>query len=86
MDQNVSLYARKRMELTGVEEVEGFSDTLVTLRTSLGRAAVEGNGLRIDSFSTEAGKLVILGEIDSLSYYGEENGEERRGFFGRWFR
>ncbi len=86
MEQNVSLYARKRMELTGVEEVESFSDTLVALRTSLGRAAVEGNGLRIDSFSTEAGKLVILGEIDSLTYYGEENGEERRSFFGRWFR
>ena len=86
MDQDVFLFSRKRMEISGVEEVESFSDTGITALTALGHLTVEGGELRIESFSAEAGKLVIRGSVDSFSYDGDDSEAPRRGFFGRWFR
>ena len=37
MDQDVCLFSRARMELTGIEEVESFSETEITLVSSMGR-------------------------------------------------
>ena len=85
MDQDVILYSRKRMELSGVEEVESFTDAEIVLQTSLGRAVVEGSSLRIESFSTERGALVIRGEFDGFSYEDPSEGGDRRGFFQRFF-
>jgi len=86
MDQDVRLYSRKKMELSGVEEVESFTDTEILLQTALGRVVIEGSGLKIDSFSTEDGALVLHGEIDGFSYEDPAADGERRGFFGRLFR
>ena len=85
MDQDVILYSRKRMELSGVEEVESFTDAEIVLLTSLGRVVVEGSSLKIESFSTERGALVILGEFDGLSYEDPADDGKRHGFFGRIF-
>lgn len=84
--QDVCLFSRKRMQLTGIEEVESFSETEITLVSTLGKIAVEGNGMKIERFSTEQGELIINGNFDSFCYYGAENGDEKRGVFGRLFR
>ena len=84
--QDVCLFSRKRMTLTGIEEVESFSETEITLSSVLGKIAVEGNGLKIERFSTEQGELVINGNFDSFCYWGAENGGEKRGILGRLFR
>lgn len=86
MDQDVILCSRKRMELSGIEEVESFSESEITAASALGRIAVCGSELKIESFSAETGKLVIRGSVDSFSYDGDDSDLSRRGFFGRWFR
>lgn len=85
MEQDVILTSRERMEISGVEEVERFTDGEIALVTSLGRAVVEGSSLKIESFSTERGALVIRGQIDGFSYEEPVDEGERRGFFGRFF-
>ncbi|MBP3368155.1 MAG: sporulation protein YabP [Clostridia bacterium] len=86
MEQNVCLFSRKRMELTGIEEVESFSEEQITLRTELGMIAVDGHGLKIEHFSTENGELAIVGEFDSFYYYGKREPGEKRGLFGKIFK
>lgn len=74
------------MELTGIEEVDSFTDEQITVTSTLGKIAVEGKNLRIESFNTEHGTLKISGEFDSLYYYGESDGDGKKGFFGRLLR
>ena len=45
--------------------------------------AVEGHGMKIESFSVESGKIVINGEIDSMCYYSENSGGSKKGFWSR---
>lgn len=84
--QDVCLFSRKRIELTGIEEVESFTDEQLTLSSIMGMIAVEGNGLKIESFSTERGELKINGEIDSFYYYSKKKSDEKQGVFSRLFK
>ena len=89
MDQNgqdICLFSRRRMELTGIEEVESFTDEQITVVSSLGMIAVEGKNLKIESFRTEDGTLKITGEVDSIYYYGKQENGEKRGIFAKLFR
>ena len=83
--QDVCLFSRKRMELTGIVEVESFSDQEIILTSSLGRVALDGEGLKIERLSTERGELIVNGKIDAFSYFGPEDGREKHGFLGRLF-
>ena len=69
--QDVCLFSRKKMELTGIEEVESFTDELITVASTLGMIAIDGHNLKIETFSTDEGNLRITGEFDSISYYAK---------------
>jgi len=84
-DQDVRIFSRKRMELTGIGEVESFTDNTIVMHSALGSVSVEGENLKIESFSTDKGELIIIGRIDSLYYYAGES-TEKRGLFSRLLR
>lgn len=84
--QDVCLFSRKQMELTGIEEVESFTDEQITLTSVMGMIAVDGRGLKIESFSTERGELKINGEIDSFYYYSKKKSDEKQGVFAKLFK
>lgn len=84
--QDVCLFSRKRMELTGIEEVESFTEEQIVLASLLGMIAVEGRHLKIESFSMEAGELKITGEIDSVYYYEKSGSGEKKGMLARLFQ
>jgi len=84
--QDICLFSRRRMELTGITEVESFTDEQITVESSLGMIAIEGKNLKIGSFQTESGILTIHGEFDSLYYYGKQENGEKRGIFAKLFR
>ncbi len=81
MEQDVCLFSRKRMEISGVEEVAGFTDEMITLLSSLGMIAVEGKELKIESFSVESGKIIMSGEFDSFYYYSNKDDGAKKGFW-----
>ena len=76
--QDVCLFSRKKMELTGIEEVESFTDSLITAASVLGMIAIEGR-----NFSTDDGNLRITGDFDSISYYAKREKQEKSGLFSR---
>ncbi len=80
--QNIFLYDRKKLEMTGIADVSAFSDTSVEMSYSGGMIAVEGTDLKIDSFSSETGHICITGVVNSFCYYGkapsQKNGLLRR--------
>lgn len=84
--QDVCLFSRKRMELTGIEEVESFTEEQIVLSSVLGMIAIEGKGLKIESFSMEMGELKLNGEIDSFYYYDKKSSGEKTGVFAKLFK
>lgn len=84
--QDVCLFSRRRMELTGISEVDSFTDEQITVMSELGMIAVEGKNLKIESFNTEHGTLKINGEFDSICYYSKPETDGKKGIFAKLFR
>lgn len=80
---SLTLVDRKKLSVTGVEDVDCFNEQLVVLRTPLGTLTVAGAGLNISQLSLETGRVEIEGEVDALEYSG---GGKRGGLLGRLFR
>ena len=76
------LQDRKRLELSGVTDVESFDEVTVNCRTSLGRLTVCGSHLHVQRLDLDGTALSIEGSIDSLTYTDVRKG----GLFGRLFR
>ena len=74
---------RKRLSLTGVEDVDCFNEQIVVLKTPLGTLSVAGAGLNISQLSLESGQVEIEGEVDAMEYTGTK---ARGGLLSRLFR
>ena len=80
----LTLADRKRLSVTGVEDVDCFNDQIVVLRTPLGTLTVAGAGLNVSKLSLEEGRVEIEGEVDALEYSGGK--KKSGGLLGRLFR
>ena len=80
---SVLIRDRKFLELTGISEVENFNETAIDLISNCGAVAIEGENLRIESFSVESGKIVIEGTVTGVFYYEKQvkSSSGRGGFF-----
>ncbi len=81
-EQNIIVTERQRTQLTGIGEVDSFTDREIVAFSSLGEIVIEGEELHIESFSTETGELRVHGRIDGI-YYVEEKAPVKKGLFGR---
>ena len=80
--QNLILEGRKRLSVSGVEEVDAFDENAVRLRTSLGELLILGEDMQIRQLSVETGELLVTGTITELSY---TEPRRRDGWLGRLF-
>lgn len=76
----VTLSDRKKLTVTGVDEVVSFDDTTVQMETSLGSLTVYGQQLRLKNLSPEAGQLELIGEVEAMVY---EQPRRKGGWFSR---
>lgn len=65
---SVILDNRKKLSLTGIEDVQGFNEEAVSVITSLGSLIICGNNLHISKLNLDTGEVEIDGEINSLRY------------------
>lgn len=65
---SLSMENREKLSLSGVEDVSGFDETLVLLRTTMGELSIRGEGLHIGRIDLESGSLELSGRIQELSY------------------
>lgn len=81
-ENRITLNNREHVEITGVEYVETFDEHEIILNSVLGGMAVEGDNLKIISFSIDSGKLYVCGKINGIFYFSQ-SGENKSGFFGK---
>jgi len=82
-EHTVTLCDRKRLNITGVEDVDCFNEQVVVLRTPLGTLTITGAALNMSRLSLEEGRVTLEGEVDALEYTG---GKKKGGLLGRVFR
>ena len=59
---------RKKLSVTGVEEVESFDERQIILLTQQGSLILRGEGLHIDRLSLDTGELGVTGLITDVGY------------------
>lgn len=79
----LTLVDRRKLSLTGVEDLDCFNEQLVVLRTSQGTLTVAGAGLNVSELSLEDGRVELEGEVDALEYSGVK---KKGGLLGRLLR
>ena len=78
----ITLDQRRRLTVSGVEEVESFDESSLVMRTQDGSLIIHGSDLHIEKLSLDGGDLLVQGEVDALTY--EE--EVPSSFLSRLFR
>lgn len=81
---HILLESRNQLTISGVEEVESFDETTITMQTNQGMLIVRGEGLHIEKLSLDGGDLKVEGQVESLTY--EEHESSGSGFLSRLFR
>ncbi len=80
---NLILSNRKKVDMTGVSDVENFNEQYILVHTELGLMEIRGYGLRIIKLDIENKKLVVEGEICGLIYDDKANKKANKSFWGK---
>ena len=81
---NCILEDRKKLSVSGVNDVDSFDETVIIAKTGFGELTVSGEKLHITKLSLEVGELAIEGNINSLAY--TDIAEKSGGVFSKVFR
>ncbi|MDR1589525.1 MAG: sporulation protein YabP [Oscillospiraceae bacterium] len=65
---NVILESRRRISVTGVDDVESFDENEIVMSTSQGSLVLRGHGLRIEKLSLGSGEVAVEGTADGIEY------------------
>ena len=76
--QNLVLENRKKLSVSGVNDVLSFDDQFVMVDTELGLLTVKGENIRINKLSLDTAEVIVEGEISSL-YYSQNKQEKSAG-------
>lgn len=66
--QNIILENRRALRISGVKDIDSFSETRVVLETALGELVIRGEELHIIALETETGDFTLNGKVNSLAY------------------
>ncbi len=80
---SLTLENRRKLTVSGVEEVESFDENEIRMRTGEGSLTVRGEGMKVDRLSVEGGDVNIQGSISELRY---EDAAPEKGFWARLWR
>ncbi len=74
---------RSKLAITGAEDVNGFNEETVSVKTTEGNLIIRGSGLHIDRLNLETGDVMVEGRVNSLQYSGDGGSRPR---FSKLFR
>lgn len=84
--QSLVMENRKRIVISGVKEVEGFTETEVSLYTDMGQLTIKGKGLHVNQVSTDTGELIMVGEMVNSLVYSDKPKRTPNNFITKLFR
>ena len=82
---SISVNDRRHSELTGIDDVLSFDDNSITMHSAMGDMVIEGEELKIESFSADRGILTVMGKVNGL-YYLEDEDKKRSSSKKRLFK
>lgn len=82
-NSNIILENRKKLTLTGVNDVASYDDETLILKTEQGSLTIKGENIHIINFNTQSGDLTAEGKFIALVYTSDE---KQSGFFSKVFR
>ena len=77
---------RKRITLSGINDVDSFDDDNIVMFTDLGTLIIKGTTLHISKMNVETGDVSIDGLIYSIHYSDESLKRESGTFFSKLFK
>ena len=80
LNSSLNLDNRKRLTLTGVSSVDGFSEQFIKLTVGLDKLLVTGEGLKITAFNKANGNFICDGRINEIKYTGKKQPVLKRIF------
>lgn len=78
---SITLDERKRLALTGIEDVLSFDENGMLLATADGTLTVDGSEIRIVTLCVETGDLLVEGRFCGLYYV--DRVPKKSGFWSR---
>ena len=76
---------RRRLSISGVQDVESFDENGIVCATVKGTVVVKGSELHVDRLNLDGGELSVEGNVDSVEYVDSAR-DTGGGFFARLFR
>lgn len=83
---NIILENRKKLIITGVEEVISFDDEKILLNTKLGFLTVKGSELKMNKLDVQNGDVIIVGNLSSIVYSSKEVKKEKESIISKLFK
>ena len=80
---SLTLDSRSILNITAVDEVISFEETLISISIDGNILNVSGEGLSIKNLSIDCGDIAISGRIDALVYFDSAATKKRFSLFGR---
>ena len=78
--QDVHLFGRKLLRVSGVRTVSEFDDKSVVLALDQGSMAVSGKGLSVSKLDVASGEVEVAGTVDAIVYRGQKESFIKRLF------
>ena len=73
---------RAKRVITGVEDVDCFSESTAVISTVMGALTVSGSALKVARLDLESGAISLEGQIDTIEY----GAVRKSGLMSRLFR
>lgn len=81
--QNIIMENRKKISITGVEDIESFNEERIVLYTLCGVVIVDGHNMHINKLCIENGETDISGDIDSVVYHDNYGHKGRQSIWSK---
>lgn len=84
-NQDIKLYFRKKLEVSGVKKLISLNENEFIVDTSLGILQITGENISMNQLELEKGFLELNGTINKLEYI-EDIKKEKKSIFGKLFK
>lgn len=83
LPHNVIMEDRSTLRISGVKDIDSFTESRIVLSTVMGELVIKGEDLHVNVLESETGDFSMTGKIRSLVY---NNFSISDNVFGRLFR
>ena len=77
---DIIVKSRKRLEMSGINDVLNFDDTEIIAQTKGYGISIEGEELKIEKFDADIGDLIVNGKVNGIFYFVKDVNKKKKSF------